>query len=211
MRRTRVLARAGLTTWLLGGLLVVGGASAAVAHGILESASPEPESRVQSVPRVVRTTLTEDPLPEGRYLVRDGCGRIVNASFEVDGDTISARVADAQPGKWKVRFDFISSADGHRYNETYTFSVAGSKDCSPPAEEDAEEDMDEGMEEEAGEDSAGGSGSTSPPDESSHGGTTGSVPASGTTQDVLFGPLTIATVAVIGLALFGRWSAATSK
>ena len=181
----------------------MGGTSVAIAHGILESASPEPKSRVQFVPRVVRTTLTEDPLPEGRYLVRDGCGRIVNASFEVDGETISARVADAQPGNWKVRFDFISSADGHRYNETYTFSVAGSKDCSPPADEE--------MEEEAGDDSAGGSGSTSPPDESSHGGAAGSIPASGTTQDVPFGPLTIATAAVIGLAVFGRRSAATSK
>lgn len=187
-------------------LLVVGGT--AVAHGILKSADPAPDSRASSVPRTVTTTLTEEPVPDGRYVVRDGCGRVVSDGFEVDGDTISARTRDAQPGNWKVRFDFISSLDGHRYNETYSFSVAGQKDCSEPEPEGEEEAEPEAHEEEAEED--GGSVSSAPPSDSSADEAAGSAPVEEPGRQVPSLPLTLAGAAAIGLALFGRRSSPTA-
>jgi methionine-rich copper-binding protein CopC len=179
-------------------LLVVTGSSVAFAHGILKSANPAPDSTASRAPRVVTTTLSEDPVPNGRYIVRDGCGRVVSNRFTVEGDTISARITDAQPGRWQVRFDFISSADGHRYNETYSFSVKGQKDCSAP-EEPASEDNGK----------AGGSDTSSSTKGSSHEEANASTPAGDGGPDVPAIPLTIASAAAIGLALLGRGSLAT--
>jgi len=183
--------------------VLVVGSSVALAHGILESARPDPDSTASKPPRVVTTTLSEDPVPDGRYIVRDGCGKVVSKNFTVDGDTISAPTPDGQPGKWQVRFDFISSADGHRYNETYSFSVKGKKDCSAAEETVAEDDA---------EDEAGGTDTSSSASGTSHEETRGSAHAGGATNagpEVPAVPLTIASAAAIGLALLGRKNPAT--
>jgi hypothetical protein len=92
-----------------------------------------------------------------------------------------------------VRFDFISTADGHRYNETYSFSVNGKKDCSAP-EEPASEDNGK----------AGGSDTSSNSSGSSHEEAHAPTPAGDGGPDVPAIPLTIASVSAIGLALLGR-------
>jgi methionine-rich copper-binding protein CopC len=116
---------------LLIAVAVVGfSAMPASAHGLLKHATPDRGARVARVPRVVSVTLTQPPLPDGRLIVRDGCGRVVSGDSEVDDDTITAAVRLAQPGKWRVRFDFVSAADGHRYARSYAFTVAGRKDCT---------------------------------------------------------------------------------
>jgi methionine-rich copper-binding protein CopC len=201
VRNSNLSAATRFGGWALASLLVFSGGSAAVAHGILKSAEPGPDSRASSPPRVVTTTLTEDPLPGGRYIVRDGCGLVVSKTFSVDGPTISARTPDGQPGKWNVRFDFISSSDGHRYNQTYSFSVAGKKDCSAP--EEPEGHKHEGKEN-------GNSASSSHPSGTSHGEVGGSARTRGSGPQVPSLPLALASAAAIGLALFGRRSAATT-
>jgi methionine-rich copper-binding protein CopC len=201
VRRINLSAAARLSILTPVAVLVVAGSSVALAHGILESASPAPDSTASKSPRVVTTTLTEDPVPDGRYIVRDGCGRIVSKAFSVEGDTISARTPDGQPGKWQVRFDFISSADGHRYNETYSFSVKGKKDCSAPEDPVAEDDS---------ADEAGGTDTPSNASGSSHEETGGATHAGNSDPEVPAIPLTIASAAAIGLALLGRKNPATN-
>jgi methionine-rich copper-binding protein CopC len=105
------------------------------AHGLLKSATPAPNARVESTPQVVSVTLTQPPLPNGRLIVRDGCGRIVSANSNVEDDTITSAVRSAEPGKWRVRFDFVSAADGHRYARSYSFTVAGRRDCTRAREQ----------------------------------------------------------------------------
>ncbi len=140
----RLLVALGVVVTL--GLLTV----PVVAHGLLESATPAPDARVQQPPRLVSVTLTQPPLPNGRLIVRDGCNRVVSTDATVREHTISVPVTNAQPGEWRIRFDFVSATDGHRYAQSYGFSVAGQQDCSPdtkpseppaPPEEMEDEEM----------------------------------------------------------------------
>ena len=205
MRKELLAAGARFGSLLTIALVVVAGGTAALAHGILESAKPEPDSTASAPPRVVTTTLSEDPVPDGRYIVRDGCGRVVSKGFTVDEDTISAPTPDGQPGRWQVRFDFISSEDGHRYNETYSFSVKGKKDCSAP-EEPVEENGDDGDESSGSASSTNSSGSSGSSQEAAGGSAQG--PATGPQVPVV--PLTIASAAAIGLAVLGRRNPTTT-
>ena len=110
-----------LSTWLI---------PTAAAHGLLKDATPAPDAHLTSAPRLVSVTLTQPPQPNGKLIVRDGCGRVVSRSSRVRGDTIVAAVTSAQPGEWRVRFDFVSATDGHRYARSYAFTVAGRRDCT---------------------------------------------------------------------------------
>ena len=99
------------------------------AHGLLKDANPEPDANLARVPRAVSVTLTQPPMPNGKLTVRDGCGRVVSGASDVDDDVISADIASAQPGRWRVQFDFVSATDGHRYGDSYSFAVRGKRDC----------------------------------------------------------------------------------
>jgi len=101
----------------------------AKAHGLLEDANPEPDANLARVPNAVSVTLTQPPMPNGKLTVRDGCGRVVSGASDVDDDVISADIASAQPGRWRVQFDFVSATDGHRYGDSYSFAVKGKRDC----------------------------------------------------------------------------------
>ncbi|MGH2776322.1 MAG: copper resistance CopC family protein [Actinomycetota bacterium] len=114
----------------------------AAAHGLLKEANPAPDVRVQRVPKAVSVTLTQPPMPNGELTVRDGCGRVVSQVSNVDGDTITAEMDAAQPGGWRVRFDFVSATDGHRYGSSYSFTVKGERNCAQ--EDDGEEEEGEG-------------------------------------------------------------------
>ena len=111
----------------------------AAAHGLLKEASPAPDASVRRVPNAVSVTLTQPPMPNGKLTVRDGCGRVVSNDSNVDGDTITADVDSAQPGRWRVRFDFVSATDGHRYGSSYSFTIKGERDCDQDEEGEEEE------------------------------------------------------------------------
>jgi methionine-rich copper-binding protein CopC len=181
-----------LLALVLGGAIVATNGAVAFGHGILESASPEPDSRVAEPPERASTTLTEAPVPDGRYIVRDGCDQVVSSAFDVDDRTISADLNEGQPGTWRVRFDFISSVDGHRYNRMYSFKVDGKSDCAEPEETDkGGDEKDTGM----------------TPDRGSH--QDDSNMASGASQGnsrppIPLVPLAVTSVAALGLAVLGR-------
>ena len=198
MEKTTVIRRF-LLVFVVGAALVVGGGAVALGHGILKSAQPEPKSEVAEPPGRVSTTLTEAPLPDGRYVVRDGCDRVVSSDYEIDGDTISARVTDGRPGNWKVRFDFISSVDGHRYNQMYSFTVAGKKDCSEPEDE---EDADDAAAESPGASHGDGDTGEAAETDDTHGDMGGEAPADESRIPVV--PLAATSVAALGLAVLGR-------
>jgi hypothetical protein len=68
-------------------------------------------------------------MPNGKLTVRDGCGRVVSGGSDVADAVISADIGSAQPGRWRVQFDFVSATDGHRYGDSYSFAVRGKRDC----------------------------------------------------------------------------------
>jgi methionine-rich copper-binding protein CopC len=176
--------------------LVLGGTAGA--HGILHHADPAPDSRAKTIPEEVAATLTEAPVPDGKFVVVDGCGRTVNDGFEVDGVTVTAAIGDAQPGAWKVRFDFISMVDGHRYAEKYAFSVAGKMDCSPPEDDEepaSDQPHDDSTDSGAGTDDDRGL----PPDGDA------STPASDEGSFPVV-PVALGTVALVGVAILARRS-----
>jgi methionine-rich copper-binding protein CopC len=181
--------------------LVASWAAPAGAHGILQSAEPAPDSTAKHVPHEIVTELTEAPVQDGRFVVKDGCDRTVNDGFEVDGETITAAVADAQPGPWTVRFDFISKVDGHRYAQSYSFKVAGKKDCK--ADELAGGDSDDAADDDAGtataddDHSDGGDHAGGPTDAGEPASDEGSFPIV---------PVALGSVALVGVALLARRS-----
>lgn len=177
-------------------LAIASWALPARAHGILHHAEPAPDSTVGKAPNEIVALLTEPPVPNGKFVVKDGCDRTVNEDFEVDNALITAAVSAAQPGLWHVRFDFISEVDGHRYEETYAFKVAGKRDCSKPRSGGHD---DEGTHEETGSgdassDNAGSGSEAAPADE---GEAQGSFPIV---------PVALGSVALVGVALLARRS-----
>src|SRR5680860_1385777 len=122
----------------------------AAAHGLLKDANPAPDVGLGRVPKAVSVTLTQPPMPNGELTVRDGCGRVVSNDSNVDGDTITADVDSAQPGRWRVHFDFVSATDGHRYGSSYSFTIKGERDCDQ--EEEGEEEGKMGSGDRSGDD-----------------------------------------------------------
>jgi hypothetical protein len=128
--------------------------------------------------------------------VRDGCDQVVSSAFNVDDRTISADLNEGQPGTWMVRFDFISSVDGHRYNRSYSFKVDGKSDCSEPEETD-----------EGGAEEATGMPAGEDPNSEPHG--DDSQMRSGASEGdsrppIPLVPLAVTSVAALGLAVLGR-------
>jgi methionine-rich copper-binding protein CopC len=166
------------------------------AHGILHHAEPAPDSTVQKAPSEIVALLTEPPVPQGKFVVKDGCDRTINDDFEVDNALITAAVGAAQPGLWHVRFDFISKVDGHRYAETYSFKVAGKKDCSKPHSGGDHEKASDG-EAGPGDDDSGSDAAAGPSDQGAPAGGEGSFPIV---------PVALGSVALVGVALLARRS-----
>ena len=118
------------------------------AHGLLKDANPAPDVNLARAPRAISVTLTQPPMPNGQLTVRDGCGRVVSGGSDVADAVISADIGSAQPGRWRVQFDFVSATDGHRYGDSYSFTVKGERDCSEEEREMGQEgEAEEGQEE----------------------------------------------------------------
>lgn len=101
-------------------------------HGILESSKPAADARTASVPRKVTLSLTEPPAQESRLTVEDGCRRDVVTATSISGNDWIAKIEDAEPGRWQVRYVVVSAVDGHKNRGTYSFVVGGQKDCTEP-------------------------------------------------------------------------------
>lgn len=112
-------------------LVLAGICAPAGAHGDIQASDPAPDSRVRRAPRSVAITFTEAPTAQAILDVRDGCRRNVAQGVEVADATATVRVATGQPGKWRVSYRVISALDGHQTQGSYTFRVAGRRDCNP--------------------------------------------------------------------------------
>lgn len=102
-------------------------ASAAQAHGDLQSSDPAAGAEVQKTPRSISLTLTEPPGPGTTVRVVDGCRRNVAAAVKRSGSVVDVELADPQPGKWTVRYRSVSSVDGHAVKGSYRFAVKGQR------------------------------------------------------------------------------------
>lgn len=115
------------------------GQASSLAHGLIDSTNPQRGARLERQPRRVAVTLTEQPT-DARLVVRDGCGNKVSGDSKRQGATVGSIVAGGRPGKWSVRFNAVSSEDGHLSKGGYSFRVMGEVNCD---QESAEEEKDE--------------------------------------------------------------------
>lgn len=140
-------------------LALVVPAGPAAAHGDVQATDPEELSRVRRAPRSVAVTFTEAPTAQAVLKVRDGCRRDVTQGIDVTDATATARVAVGQPGRWRVSYRVISALDGHESKGSYTFTVAGRRDCTPdePQATETPDDDPEAVATPAGDDVSGSS------------------------------------------------------
>jgi len=120
-------------------LLSVAGTS--LAHGDLESTTPEDGSTVRKVPQRISISLTEPPTAGAEARARDGCKRRAPGATSIDGNDIVVAVAGGEPGKWRVSYRAVSAVDGHQTRGNFSFKVSGRRDCSPD-EKESEDDVD---------------------------------------------------------------------
>jgi methionine-rich copper-binding protein CopC len=118
----------------------------AFGHAERAATTPEVGARVDEVPGTVSVSYTEPPAGNPVFHVLDGCGDDVVQDLKVQDMTIDATLAGGQPGAWKVEWRVISGVDGHDSRDSYSFRVAGQKDCSvaAPSPSDRADDSDDG-------------------------------------------------------------------
>ena len=139
MKRTELCSRlATLAPLVACVVLALGGIASA--HGDLRGGEPKEGARLAKPPRHAYLNFTETPSNNSKLEVFDGCGDRVVTNLERFDLTLHANLARGEPGEWRVRYDVISSEDGHETKGSYTFTVRGTKDCSaPPSGNDDDE------------------------------------------------------------------------
>ena len=104
--------------------------STAFAHAERVSSTPKESARVQRVPAKLAISFSEPPTGDSNLEVLDGCGNDVVDEILVQNMDVSATLQRGQPGNWEVRSSVVSGVDGHQTDDTWSFRVAGPKDCS---------------------------------------------------------------------------------
>lgn len=131
-----------LSAVIVAAVVVLSPAGSAHAHGDIREAAPKAGSRVTEPPQEVVVALAE-PAAEGSTLVvTDGCGQEVSGAIAIRRDVVEVPIEGGEPGRWKVSLRSISSVDGHLVKETFSFKVAGRKDCSQEGDGEADEGTD---------------------------------------------------------------------
>ncbi len=130
----RVLAR--VAPLMIGAVLSLVAIAPAGAHGDYTTSVPEKGAVLNEVPPEIRVTLTEPPTGDSKIVAKDPCGNTVTGVSVRNNDIIAEVSPEAHPGDWKVRWESISSVDGHSTTGTFSFTVEGEFDCTPePIEE----------------------------------------------------------------------------
>lgn len=120
----------------------VAGMGVARAHAAYESSDPSNGATVENPPSRVTAEFTEPVVSESTLSVFDPCGtQVDNRDSIVAGDRITVSMSADKQGTYTVRFDVVSSVDGHPTNGTFDFTSAGGSPCpgAEPAEEEEEE------------------------------------------------------------------------
>ena len=165
-------------------MLLLLGSGTALAHGELGKTIPEADSKLNKAPDHLIINFTEPPTKNSVVKVKDGCGDEITDSVSISDNVAHVFTDEGRPGKWKVSYEVVSAADGHKTDGGYGFTVTGKKDCSP--EEPKNND---------GENGNGGSGPGPQANDGGDGDDGSSFPVV---------PVVIGRVGVIALALVAR-------
>lgn len=107
-------------------VMLTSGAAAAVVHAALLRTEPAPDAIVGQAPSVVRLWFSETVEPAADpVIVLDPGGRRVDMGGSVSEDDparLEARVSDAGPGTYTVRWRIVSE-DGHAVSGVHLYSV----------------------------------------------------------------------------------------
>jgi methionine-rich copper-binding protein CopC len=131
-RRLRALA-----VVLAAAALLVGAATAAQAHNILEGTSPADGSTTKVVPAAVTLTFNEPALALGTEIIVTGPGGPAQSGAAVlVNNTVSEHLQPGSPaGQYKVLWR-VTSADGHPVSGTFSFTAtaasAGQRPTATP-------------------------------------------------------------------------------
>lgn len=104
------------------------------AHAERLRSVPEQGTKLDKAPAELSIDFTEPPTGDANLVVMDGCETDVVQELQVQDTSVSASLAEGQPGTWVVRSTVVSGVDGHQTNDSWSFTVKGSKDCSAPSE-----------------------------------------------------------------------------
>lgn len=119
-------------------------ASPAAAHGDLVTSKPEAGATVKKPVDHIIINLTETPTENANVSVIDGCGvDLFDELFVTEKSLHVLLEDDGQPGEWQVSYRVISAEDGHKTNDSYSFTVKGQADCSDPEEPQDGDDVDD--------------------------------------------------------------------
>ena len=118
--------RTGLVVGALWALLTPVGVQA---HGELEGTIPEPGSKLEKAPDHLVVNFTEPPTRQSVVTVSDGCRTDVVDEIDFQERTAHVYLRSAEPGRWKVSYEVISSSDGHKTDGSYALTVAGKANC----------------------------------------------------------------------------------
>jgi copper resistance protein C len=107
-------------------VLMAAGNMAARAHAFLDHASPLVGSTVQSPPREVSLTFTQNIEPAfSTVSVFDANGaRVDQGKPQIGANTMRVGLKSLAPGSYKVRWHVIS-VDTHSTQGTFSFTVSG--------------------------------------------------------------------------------------
>ncbi len=102
------------------------------AHASLVESNPEDGQVLEAAPDVVSLTLNE-PVAEPAFVVISGAGgEVETAAAEIDGRTVTARVAEElEGGEYTLSYRLIS-ADAHAVTGTLEFSIEQSAPPTTP-------------------------------------------------------------------------------
>jgi methionine-rich copper-binding protein CopC len=168
-------------------------ASPAWGHGKEIKTDPKRNAELQRPPAAVSIELTEAATPDAVMEVMDGCNTNVATHIAVSGETITAHLEKGKPGRFKVHWNVISAVDGHPTDGSYSFTVAGKRDCSTDTASDGD---------------AGGGGNGEAGDEAD-GDAAGAPTSSESNDDSSFPivPVALGALGVIAVGLGARFAA----
>ena len=110
--------------------LSLGFSGTAAAHGDVVSAIPPVDAKLGRPPPHIIINFSEPPTKNGVVKVVDGCKNNIVRSFAFEGKVAHVFLKRGEPGDWRVSYDIVSDADGHRTDGGYSLAVKGRPLCS---------------------------------------------------------------------------------
>ncbi len=115
-------------------LLLLSLPSSAGAHAFLEASIPGPESVLDTAPRTLTLTYTEDVVPQyARVAVVTASGQDIAGPPRVAGRVVVVALRPGGAGSYTVRWQVVASDDGHVTEGAWSFGVRAMALAPTPA------------------------------------------------------------------------------